>query len=964
MLYHKFLTATAVALLSTGQLKADGIDLSAHTYEWTATDGTVMTSTLEETATELPQMKALVIKVYSDRSIPGIKTVKGLEFDMKTPEDHTLDYKDVNNLNRLNRFYGLDETVDYKPFEHGITALLVEYKDDYRGTKEWVDINAANFNSNWARIKSIKVIKSVTYCADDEGENGGYLINITQPLHAFSVMLKGNSSYNHQMPFFGMYEQLSPSSNALIIDNGYERMRRGETFDCSHNCSTITGTGHVTWMSAIDKVEYPNCNLLVFIPDYRFYYDYKQEWLDNKDKPASEQLSGWKRPKRYVHYLDAHKPFFYFYTIDQKPTEVEYNTEDVTDTKAQVVINWHSSQKDITKDNFEEEFEIYRSYNDEGDGKWTRVSSEDIEIVMDDSRKNDDGVVYRSAADVTVKVSETRDKNVKYVSYFIRGRVGGSDFKWVESNIQSAVTPGWRLNADLGIEPALTHRSIFDISKMVNHYENKIDAIQSADTPLKRGHILPGSKFELRRYDSSDEYPYDDPGKGHLVGTTIITDLGVEDNSHYDYKAVITVGDKSFEKTLKSDYVDGGAVDLDQPLTDENGEATLWTVNDIFDYDVANGADSNNYTYRIYGSNLNIAAGEGTFTSIMVNKRMRAQTATGTVVTYDREEIAGDTDHHLNVSTPAVIFKLQNFPRIRQCELVTADGLSKIATVNRGTSGEYSFNLYDVSGAPAPSDIITDDNFSGDTQVPVYLSWQNVDAVLISKIVDEQNSDVINTYGAPQTRLPELPTVEIVMGEFSFEQKTDDSGVVTARASWLVDSKSKVDFYNHYGFGAWRRVKSQIDDMETNIHHLDYTHESSTIEDLVKSRSADLSASSKSHTEVFADQPLPVGGNSFIVGYVVRHYSEPVNMPGRYVITQNDKTEFYIDESLTSIDDIEAVDRAITIVGGRVIVEGGAEIAIYDAAGRLVYAGQAPSPVLNHGFYIVKAGDKNAKITL
>lgn len=132
MLYHKFLTATAVALLSTGQLKADGIDLSAHTYEWTATDGTVMTSTLEETATELPQMKALVIKVYSDRSIPGIKTVKGLEFDMKTPEDHTLDYKDVNNLNRLNRFYGLDETVDYKPFEHGITALLVEYKDDYR----------------------------------------------------------------------------------------------------------------------------------------------------------------------------------------------------------------------------------------------------------------------------------------------------------------------------------------------------------------------------------------------------------------------------------------------------------------------------------------------------------------------------------------------------------------------------------------------------------------------------------------------------------------------------------------------------------------------------------------------------------------------------------------------------------------------------------------------------------------
>lgn len=947
------LTATLWALLNisaptTSYAQAETSDL---TYIWTDSSGAEHTSGIYEKATDTEQMKWLVITVFTNKEIPGTKQVIRNE----QQELFTLSYN-INTSTKDNTTgltiaqaygaYGL-ASGSYIPNEDGLTALLVEFKDDYQGNQ------IKTFDGAWNVIKSIQVLAPERKEYIDDGDKKGYLLNINQPLNKFFIMLKGNPLYSGGYMFFKyMYEQLSPSLQSNECINAYSKMAEGEKFPVAHNCGSVICNAHPTMMFDKGSTEPRQANLLVFIPDNRF--------IDSRNYVASGL--------EFNVYNTSYQPYFYFYTINLETPEI---TSSDGQNYCDVTLEWHSSQKDITQDVTEEEFVVWRRVDG---GAWSRVPAADITVSQDGTaitgNDNMPEITRSLDGDVKITVKETVATDGKNIEYKVDGRMSGSNFDYVESNTQKIYIPGYTENTDITVRISLEHKSQFDISELSNHYTNTVNVLQKTDNPLLCSHIGENTAMYLRYYvdpqAGTDDDSVIDIDHGTLLAT--ITIAPADENGIFTATAVWADGTGDTDTFSLREAEDGNG-ELVAATQDDN----LFSLVHRFEVSTAEASDNSRYVYRLFATGLEHTTqgddGANLFPSNTAEVSIPAAGLEASAVTYTLDEIKSDIDRHLPASTPALLMTLPNEPSIDVLEVTTHD-MDMAAKAFRGQGGEYSFNTYTDNNATSLEEMTTEPNFYGTVKLPV--GTERGGAQLVMTVVCKNG----NTYGSPVVVLPVMPQIEINGVTMKY---TDGQYEVDGR--WDISGGVNDDDYSHIGFGAWRDIiHGEISDIsgitELAYHRFSDGENQITLTDAYNK--ADGAQGLESNSVFFNDHFVAEMGTPAApapLWYVVRHYSKFADTADEeYLIAETAGNWSHNGTStITGVENLIYLPAqdTVTIADGIATVTGDAPVTIIDIYGNTVLSADGSTSsrtidlrVLQPGIYIVITNNTATKIRL
>lgn len=394
------------------------------TYEWTDSEGYVHKSNLTESATEYEQIVAMLREVYMNPFVPGfVKDPAGWEDPASKNEYINVPYEPC--IAPHNPYGMTGKFVIPVPIE-GMTALIVELKDDYKYEganktygvyKPVLDENGnpkIDDNGNEVLeldyldpVKMLKQIKAVTLLTESLRIDGdpdepntadqGYLFNYVGMLDKFFVITKGNNriASNSQLddahtnilvghaPFYNMFEEFSPSNSGPTY-KVYENLGEKFQFSVDHNCTSIMNQNHIMSMSPEGKSEEYPMNFMFFVPDYRFTGDSRRHGSPTDGSTNSEAY------EYYTYYNSGHMPYFFFYDIEAKIVgKPDYNQDIVEGTEirqgyiddrenplaftdengdpipyAKVLLEWESTYNTVVGFRAEEEFDVYRVVND------------------------------------------------------------------------------------------------------------------------------------------------------------------------------------------------------------------------------------------------------------------------------------------------------------------------------------------------------------------------------------------------------------------------------------------------------------------------------------------------------------------------------------------------------------------------------------------------------------------------
>ena len=264
--------------------KVTHFDYSTYTYTYIDVNGVEQTANLIDEATDPNQIIALLKKVYTDPTIPGIRYA----YDYKDDEGQPYQRKHLNY--NVNASHGTPWTrtngeVVANPNDDGMTMLVVQVKDSYKKSMH----TGSDWNKIDVAIQSVKLVKNFTRVNDET--NPGYLMSIDGiSTNRFFFLSKGKPRATYLSPFYMTYEQISPVNYATASEttNFINEIKAGHSYPCIHDCGQVINYDPGHWFT-IDKSgeNYSLNNLTIFMPDRRFEYN-----LDPNENVADDHANG------------------------------------------------------------------------------------------------------------------------------------------------------------------------------------------------------------------------------------------------------------------------------------------------------------------------------------------------------------------------------------------------------------------------------------------------------------------------------------------------------------------------------------------------------------------------------------------------------------------------------------------------------------------------------------------------
>lgn len=461
------------------------------TYTWTNANGGTVTSNLADPATDPRQIMALLKEVYTNKEIPGIWQC-GYTADGKREGD--IDYNVTRN-DYLNAIYDIP-TGNYKPKDEGYTTLIVKVKDTWTPSLE-NDLSKKETLEYIANsIESVQILTEGIYIPSTGADgkknpNPGAIYRLSGNANRLFFMSKGRGrakvnkifgfvtsveTVHDYAPFNGMFEEYSPVavSGGQVVENFYTKLVDGDIFKVEHDCSSVPGNEHYfCMMGAQGTKKFDVTDLIVTIPDYRFWY-----W-NKRDKQGSMDIN-------YTNYHKSYAPSLGLYGIQLKATATPATGDEYT-----VKLKWTSTLNKITGNEIDQRFKV-----------WVRAVDGGLKPLLDANRHQ---VEIAPGETFEYNYNEKQGFEGREITYVVSGQPTDAlfiNYKEVYSNDDKVFIPGLDPDEGLRLSIGTTSTSDYDLATETNQYKNLITIDHNlVNTYVKYVNLQAGSKLAFYRYD-------------------------------------------------------------------------------------------------------------------------------------------------------------------------------------------------------------------------------------------------------------------------------------------------------------------------------------------------------------------------------------------------------------------------------------------------------------------------------
>ena len=874
--------------------KVHHFDYSDYTVTYTE-NGEEKTVSITDEATSVEHMMALLRKVYTDPTIPGIHYA----YDFNGTQSRKIDYNTYGHLGDSDgNWLGKKGDVYPNPDEDGMTLLLVQVKDSWKKSYH-SKYKGAEYIAN--AYESIKLVDK--FVRVDDPQNPGYLFSIDDATNRFFFISKGKPRSTYTKPLYRMFEQISPvnpNQGSAATTSFISDMRQGKPYYCFHDCTNVTSMDSGHWFTISNNGEaYSLRNLTIFIPDRRFEY---QQTAPNV---ADNNIDS----KYYNEYGNSQNPgeedwevmprvFMYTATLDASVAESE------TPGYFKIRLNWNSSMNTM---NVPEHFYVYRI-----DGKNrellttidTQPTTEKSHEYLVEQQVDPQKFYYMITA---APIIFNADGSLVYDETGMPAMTISAD-----SPIRSVVVPG----IDPFFSEAADARSRYDVANEVNIYKNKV----SIRPTTSRDYEAMKNSLEEYTVTRSDT-------EGNKVTVATVRFSSNDDGHSYNYEVIYNADSQ----------VTNLVFDDEQPALSgviSSFENATVVIIDRFTASTATNEHSPCYTYcfeQTDGKHSN---------DLAVNIFKTFNIVEGVGFTID--EVDADEDHQLN-SGPytAVSFDAINDPvaNLLEYSVLRVDNKNAVTRVgkaeNFNNSGTYHVfgtgfdgNLNDNQGSVYIDNngilSITDHNASGSTS--------NKYVPVIETLYDVSTMEV-NTYGCDMANVV-YPSVKLtVSNQMKSNPFSRPNGKMMGYFCLLrIEPTMTEDINTVYRYRVWRvnnasgSTSTSSLDAETLLNKLD--NESGV--------SSDGYAYGSDYTELKVDYPET--GVVYVqdlftdnaleakqkknVQYIVRMYStsdldeeraarrpytaRSIDDGLDYFVAQTKVTALFDDKVVTGLDDLKA----------------------------------------------------------
>jgi len=504
------------------------------TYNWTDSLGVKHTGNLNEIATDPDQMIAMLKEVYTNKAIPGnfkrgySATGGSEDYDdvnysgvgrvNGTMSNNTMSYSYINNLgwnipgklltgSYSNAYYAYMDPTQYKPYNEGVTLLLVEVRDDFNETGPTTyttnesdgTVSYTTFSDNAYQnlrqfvlrsIKSVRVISTAKRTGS--GLDAGTLFKVdADKLNKFYFIAKGQLNWAHNSqdavnanycddphfvyissssygyvdeyshPFlYHMFEQFSPVANDANTNKHdiYQELTTNMAkFGVEHDCMAVVPLRNHQFQMYGDDSSSDDCqdvrDLMFFVPDYRMMKD------SGRDGGST---------RKFLNYNLQHQPSLALFVIKQFPiTGEQINGQETY----KLHLTWTSNLLDFLPGE-DGQYNLYRVIiNPDGTKTYQKVGQFDPNTFAYD----DEVPMQRTGQQVT---------------YVVRGQDVEKFLDLQMSNEESYIIPG--LDREEQIRVALNNDyyfSRYDAATQTNNYSNSLIANNTVGTNVKPSYL-------------------------------------------------------------------------------------------------------------------------------------------------------------------------------------------------------------------------------------------------------------------------------------------------------------------------------------------------------------------------------------------------------------------------------------------------------------------------------------------
>lgn len=523
-------------------------------YDWTDGNGVTHTSNLNEIATDPDQMIAMIREVYTNRTIPGNFTrgyttgrvaegdavnYGGVGTISATVSSSTISYSyedgygwgipgsletgsstsSISSSMYGTAYYCYMNPTQYKPYNEGVTLLLVEMVDDFKKdsiyntseTEPYKQLRDYITNS----IKSIRVVSQATRTGVGTNEAGTLFKVDCDKMNKFYFMAKGqlrwiynsvfaeysdkqyllglfcadpcyiyNSSYSldgffddRSFPlFYNMFEEFSPVANDASAAKAdiYQDLVNMESFNVEHDCMGVPLMGHQFMMYG-EQSDAADCqdvrDLMFFVPDYRM-----MSWngRDNTTNPNYQ---------KFMNYNTTYPPKMGLYVIRQDEIQgAQVSGKDMY----KLTLTWDSNLDDFLPSD-QQVYELLQVVIDEnGVEKYVPVYYMNSNGQYTD--KNGNVVTTPVPIELTLNPNDPKTYTEVYVpmqqssqqvTYAVRGQDISKFLNLKVSNKQDYIIPGLDPNEMIKLTD-VTHYSRFNAQTVNNCYSNRLQMTNNA----------------------------------------------------------------------------------------------------------------------------------------------------------------------------------------------------------------------------------------------------------------------------------------------------------------------------------------------------------------------------------------------------------------------------------------------------------------------------------------------------
>ena len=380
------------------------------------------------------------------------------------------------------------------PSANGYTVFLVKVKDgtsvqnsattvpDIR-TYTWDDV-VNNFNTYFESIELLT--NSVRVGASTATSDAGTMFSYTGSLNRFFFISKGKDCYlssyetsgdNDLAPFYGMYEEFSPSTTESgdEITDFFERMDQGEAYGVVHDCRSVNVQEHYFSMTGKDGTVHNSLsNLIFYIPDDR-----------------GQKFDGTNATWRNY----DHQPRVGLYTAEIEATAKANKTQEHT---YDVTVNWSTSLQNTLGFDEPETHDL-----------WVVVRDQQGNIVLEE--------LLTTTTDTTYTYQVPQYPDSYRIAYIVRAWPTAADEPvdhtatstgtfYADTDVAEVTIPGYNDFISLRGD---RHECDFDIDNEYNYYRNFFSLLnQNGVAGLTTAQIDAGmNTFHLYRYDHNKPEP-------------------------------------------------------------------------------------------------------------------------------------------------------------------------------------------------------------------------------------------------------------------------------------------------------------------------------------------------------------------------------------------------------------------------------------------------------------------------